>query len=688
MKKQSHIHKKADSSASNPVRSQLQSRPFIAQAKPQSEKPLFQTQTENQEFQQQKFEATKLEIQAKYGTITPEGQERLTVLQGKMSGSLHTRLEHASSFGHNFANIAISRPDAPSQLAIQTKLTIGEPGDKYEQEADRVAAQVVNQINAPVSGQAGQSHPVQREEVSEKERELQMKPMLQLRSTKVGMTAAPEVEASIKQARGGGQSLAKSIREPMEQAIGADFSRVKVHTDSRANQLNQSIQAKAFTTGQDVFFRQGEYNPGSLGGKKLLAHELTHVVQQNGSTVQRKEQSTDFLVSKQPAAKMPTSTRSETENLQPFGAKETADLDVIQCVQFSKALPGNLKFSKKRGLKIGSQRETEQIAEEQEVETEQEQALRRVSDASSRAVGSENAEEVVNEDLQGIKDVETQYLTNLSKLQDKIFDAIRNNDKEAIKNSKLILDRVSELHKEKLLGKNINIDLPAAKASHQKVNSEVEKLKRDVEQRNDTKRDSQPGSSNTKAKPINERREVTLAMGQGVVAALGEVVLSSNSFSSCSPIVMFNAGSQKGALIHFPARDIKTMSAYLKSMYEKVQPTEIYINERTALNKTGFTLQVDTEKDPKELTSFFQDECKFSGRIKRIDKESSEYSVTLGEDGNVMIVGEQILTSETIDARNEGGEEEINQIKANLSRIPGGGAELFGEDMWTRDFGR
>lgn len=71
----------------------------------------------------------------------------------------------------------------------------------------------------------------------------------------------------------------------MEQAFGADFSGVKVHTDTQADQLNQSIQAKAFTIGQDVFFRSGTYEPGSHGGQELLAHELTHVVQQSGSAV-------------------------------------------------------------------------------------------------------------------------------------------------------------------------------------------------------------------------------------------------------------------------------------------------------------------------------------------------------------------------------------------------------------------
>ena len=76
----------------------------------------------------------------------------------------------------------------------------------------------------------------------------------------------------------------------MEQAFGADFSGVKVHTDGQSDQLNQSIQARAFTTGQDIFFRQGQYDPGSKGGQELLAHELTHVVQQNGGAVQRQNQ--------------------------------------------------------------------------------------------------------------------------------------------------------------------------------------------------------------------------------------------------------------------------------------------------------------------------------------------------------------------------------------------------------------
>jgi outer membrane protein OmpA-like peptidoglycan-associated protein len=68
----------------------------------------------------------------------------------------------------------------------------------------------------------------------------------------------------------------------MESAFGVDFGSVRVHTGAQANMLNHQLSARAFTTGQDIFFRQGEYNPGSSGGQELLAHELTHVVQQNG----------------------------------------------------------------------------------------------------------------------------------------------------------------------------------------------------------------------------------------------------------------------------------------------------------------------------------------------------------------------------------------------------------------------
>jgi hypothetical protein len=98
----------------------------------------------------------------------------------------------------------------------------------------------------------------------------------------------PEVEADIQRERGGGQALDSAARAQMEPAMGADFSGVRVHTGGQADTLNRNLSARAFTTGQDIFFKQGEYSPGSSSGRELLAHELTHVVQQGGDRVRRK----------------------------------------------------------------------------------------------------------------------------------------------------------------------------------------------------------------------------------------------------------------------------------------------------------------------------------------------------------------------------------------------------------------
>jgi len=95
------------------------------------------------------------------------------------------------------------------------------------------------------------------------------------------------VETAIQQKRGGGNSLDSGVRGQMEGALGADFSGVRVHADTQADSLNRSLGARAFTTGQDIFFRQGAYEPGSSTGRELIAHELTHVVQQDGDRVKR-----------------------------------------------------------------------------------------------------------------------------------------------------------------------------------------------------------------------------------------------------------------------------------------------------------------------------------------------------------------------------------------------------------------
>ncbi len=98
-------------------------------------------------------------------------------------------------------------------------------------------------------------------------------------------TLEEEHAARIQRERGGGQSLPKDVQRKMSAALGYDFSRVRVHADRQADALSKSLHARAFTTGRDIFFRAGAYQPASAEGQKLLAHELTHVVQQGRGEV-------------------------------------------------------------------------------------------------------------------------------------------------------------------------------------------------------------------------------------------------------------------------------------------------------------------------------------------------------------------------------------------------------------------
>jgi Domain of unknown function (DUF4157) len=92
----------------------------------------------------------------------------------------------------------------------------------------------------------------------------------------------PEVQSSINATRGGGSSLDQGVSDKLSPSLG-DLSDVRVHTDSTAQDLNHAVSARAFATGTDVYFGQGEYKPNTTDGDKLIAHELAHVVQQRGA---------------------------------------------------------------------------------------------------------------------------------------------------------------------------------------------------------------------------------------------------------------------------------------------------------------------------------------------------------------------------------------------------------------------
>lgn len=94
-----------------------------------------------------------------------------------------------------------------------------------------------------------------------------------------------DIGAQIQASTGHGSPLDTQTQRQLESGLGTDLSGVRVHTDSRADQLSRAVNAVAFTSGSDIYFRQGAYSPGSADGQRLLAHEATHVVQQAAGPV-------------------------------------------------------------------------------------------------------------------------------------------------------------------------------------------------------------------------------------------------------------------------------------------------------------------------------------------------------------------------------------------------------------------
>lgn len=159
---------------------------------------------------------------------------------------------------------------------VQAKLLVGSVADPAERQADEVAREVMRHITAGgTSAAAGpevdEDGPGLRRAVSE------------FASAAIGPEGgetSPELSASIQSERGRGESLAPAVRQPFERAFGADLSNVRVHSDDRSAELNRAVSARAFTTGSDIFFGAGQYRPESRAGQELLAHELTHTIQQ------------------------------------------------------------------------------------------------------------------------------------------------------------------------------------------------------------------------------------------------------------------------------------------------------------------------------------------------------------------------------------------------------------------------
>ena len=206
-------------------------------------------------------------------------------------------------------------PGSERYSSIQPKLEVGQPDDAYEMEADAVADKVVSNItqsrtqtgsqgsntDAGSTGCAGCDEKKIRKFEEKPEgsevKKLQRKPIFESNAepsdddttvqkkseNSASQSADHGVESSLSASKGSGHRLPENTREQMESSIGSDFSGVRIHNDPGAAQMSKDLNAQAFTHGKDIYFNSGKYDTESSSGKHLLAHELTHTVQQSGS---------------------------------------------------------------------------------------------------------------------------------------------------------------------------------------------------------------------------------------------------------------------------------------------------------------------------------------------------------------------------------------------------------------------
>lgn len=173
---------------------------------------------------------------------------------------------------------------------VQPKLMVGSPDDEYEREADQVAEAITGMQVTASTNVAGRTFPG--DDLQRGQRRLRRHRLFgraageeelrqggtSVRTTSIG----PELEGEIRSLQGEGRRLPSSVRSFFEPRFGHDLGDVRVHAGTTADNAARSLGAKAFTVGRDVAFRSGEYRPRMADGKRLLAHELTHVLQQHG----------------------------------------------------------------------------------------------------------------------------------------------------------------------------------------------------------------------------------------------------------------------------------------------------------------------------------------------------------------------------------------------------------------------
>jgi len=213
-------------------------------------------------------------------------------LQSTIENQVVPRLLHANAeglevgsdtrattrFAHDFSQIPVY---SKTPVGPKAKLTVNAPGDIYEQEADAMARRVTrifDNQSSQLKYNQSQTMPLSESLAPNVQTKRECIPA-------VSNTLSDEVTAS----QGGGSRIDSDTQAFMQSCLGADFSQVRIHTDDEAAQMTRELDAYAFTVGRDIYFDSGKYSPGTLAGKHLLAHELTHTIQQGRSSAIQKQ---------------------------------------------------------------------------------------------------------------------------------------------------------------------------------------------------------------------------------------------------------------------------------------------------------------------------------------------------------------------------------------------------------------
>ncbi|HEX4707781.1 MAG TPA: DUF4157 domain-containing protein [Candidatus Udaeobacter sp.] len=246
-------------------------------------------QKQNQPQQQVSLSITRSSakpLAASY-VVHPGMQLQRTIRNQAVQRSLHANAEGLElgsdtpatpRFTHDFSRIPVY-PKTP--VKPQAKLTVSTPGDLCEQEADAIADRVTRISD-------DQASPSKHHQSPTKPMSVRLAPSVQTKSESgaaVGGAVSKKIFASL----GRGNDMEPNTQAFMHRRFGTDFSNVRIHADADAAHMNRELGAYAFTVGRDIYFGSGQYAPGTNPGRHLLAHELTHTIQQGHSTAMQQE---------------------------------------------------------------------------------------------------------------------------------------------------------------------------------------------------------------------------------------------------------------------------------------------------------------------------------------------------------------------------------------------------------------